>query len=218
MSTTVKDIQLRAEALAKKREDLKKSIAELEGRVADLKGKAQTAAEAGRVDEYKAANSAAQDAEASLYVARVQLQKTDFNIPEKDIKAAWADYASAYNKKLEKMSSAFDGKRKELLADYKAMVDLQAEAFAARELLARLAGLNVHEGKAFDNAFPCKTLERGANTPGDHIVKGVGVTNPDAIYYVSQIAKNAGKALIEIYDEPEYMQFQDVVSNHISKR
>ncbi len=218
MSTTVKDIQLRAEALAKKREELKKSIAELEGRVADLKGKAQTAAEAGRVDEYKAANSAAQDAEASLYVARVQLQKTDFNIPEKDIKAAWADYAAAYNKKLEKMSSALESKRKELLADYKAMVDLQAEAFEARELLARLAGLNLREGAAFDRAFPCKTLEGWIGALWDMSERGTGFNSPDALYYALQIAKRAGKHIIRLYDEPEFMRFQDVVSNHISKR
>ena len=88
----------------------------------------------------------------------------------------------------------------------------------ARELLARLAGLNLREGAAFDRAFPCKTLEGWIGALWDMSERGTGFNSPDALYYALQIAKRAGKHIIRLYDEPEFMRFQDVVSNHISKR
>ena len=222
MKKTVDEIKRKAAEMAAMKTDLTAKVESAEKNLAELRAKAKAAAEGGRLEEYKAANVAIQDAEAVLFVARAQLDKNIFSVTEAEAKAAWSDYVADYNKRFEKMLSQLEEKRRDLLAAYRAMIDLQADAFKTREDLGNYIDLPAGIGdNPFDRAFPCKTLPRGGRgveiQPGDLSVKGTPIRDPDAVYYIAQLSKTKGKPITSLIADLEYENVAAVVDRHRSK-
>ena len=222
MKTTVEEIKRKVAKMAALKTELTAKVDNAEKNLAELKAKAKSAAEEGRLEDYKAASAAIQDAEAALFVARAQLDKCSAGINEAEVKAAWSDYAADYNKKLDKMLSQFAEKRRDFLAAYREMIDLQADALKTREELGNYIELAVRIGEnPFDRAFPCKTLPSGFSgveiRPGELSVIGTPITDPDAVYYISQISKEKGKPIASIFNDPDIAYITAVIDRRRSK-
>lgn len=213
------ELKQKAQERISRKAELDKRIAEYERCENEAKERAQVAAENGNVDEYKSASNEAQEYGTQLIVAKAQRKKLGEDAPltRDEADTAWEDYTSGYNKQFDKLFADYQKKRKDLLNTYRELVDLQCQAFEAREWLADNCGIDTKlqhiTDNPFERAFPCKMLPK-RNEGGFGLgLKGMPIDSPDATFFVVWYCKehNINDPIVLINGEGEVGKFKDVL-------
>lgn len=218
----LEELDRQAQERIAKKEELTTRIADLEQREAAANEKAQTAAEAGDVEAYKAASSEALEIGTQLVVARAQHKKLgsgDAIVTQEDAAAAWKDFAGDYNRKFDKLYADLEKKRSDLLAVYRALLDLQYDALEKRDRLAGYAGIKSDGfigSNPLDNHFSCRYLPDSSKYEKSHI-GGIAATDADAVYYVACLANEKHIAGLDLYDCKDLERVKNTIVRHSTK-
>lgn len=223
MKLTIEELDRQAKERTAKKEELTTKIADLEQRETAAKGNAETAAENGDVEAYKAASSEALEIGTQLVVARAQHKKLgsgDAIVTQEDAAAAWKDFAGDYNRKFGKLYADLEKKRSDLLSTYRALLDLQYDALEKRERLADYAGIKYNGvnigNRPLDNHFPCRYLPESCKYERSHI-NGIAATDAEAVYYVACLAEEKQLAGLEFMQSKDVERVRDIVVQHRTK-
>lgn len=212
MGMTIEKINELIEQNKKKKEELTAEVDALLAQEAALDAEAHTAADSGNVDLYLAKMEEKNKVSAALFVKRNYLDKQTLAVTKEDSRAAWENYASGYNKRLQKALADFKTEKAKLCGMYSAMVDLQREALAVREHLSETVG----ESK--ENYQMEFIPVRNAQTKGNLRLAGVNCCDPDANYFLSAYAERNDVSLVPYHDrDPEEERITTVVVMHRSR-
>lgn len=189
-TNTINDFEKMVADANQVKTNLEDEIASLKASISGIEEKKNSAAENGDVEAFRAEKRKLEDVKDSIEIKTAQLKKLANPVTETMVNNFWKDYSSAYNKDFEKKLALFTEKKKELLSMYNEMLNLQTEAITMRERLAALIGLKNaptdYSGSAIDNAFKFKHIPY---VNGKTSIAGSGVTDPDAVYYLSSLHK-----------------------------
>ncbi len=224
MNLTITDLDKQAQERIAKKAELKRRIEQLEKLEATATEKAQVAAENGDVEAYKASSTECQEIGTELIVAKAQLSKLgsgDAIITQEEAVAVWDDYTKEYNKAFDKLYSAIETKRNELLASIREMIELQEKAFADRERLVNYGGIDSHAyaviDKPFDRVLSCQYLpEEPTNCEKLHL-KGLLSTNADILYYLAWYAESKSLTGIDFIQNSEVSRVKNIIERHTTK-
>ena len=185
---TIKDIEAQVEATKKAREQLEKSKRDNEAQAKEYREKADAAATAGDVATYKEYKALADDAEAMAYVCGKQLTAEQGKaVTVEQTQDAWENYAGGYNKKLAAKLKKVQAAKAEYLREYMEAVDLQREACATREKLAKCAGVDQAkvEWKYPMDYLPCNNMSNGRKPLVS--IRGANIQDPDAVALLASL-------------------------------
>lgn len=222
MKLTIEELDRQAKERTSKKEELTTKIADLEQRETAAKGNAETAAENGDVEAYKAASSEALEIGTQLVVARAQHKKLgsgDAIVTQEDAAAAWKDFAGDYDRKFDKLYAELEKKRSDLLSTYRALLDLQYDALEKRDRLAGYAGIKSDGfigSNPLDNHFSCRYLPESSKYERSHI-NGIAATDAEAVYYVACLAEEKQLAGLEFMQSKDVERVRDIVVRHSTK-
>lgn len=208
MKITVKEIEEKIEAAAAERERLKEESRAADKKKADLEKLATAAAEAGELENYRALKRQAADLDEESFVRTAQLKKLSNPVNTEEVFSAWRGYVDLFNKALKARLIEAEKKMNAFLDEYEAAINLQAEALAVRERLARYLGEEYDknpEAKGFIMDY-IPTVSAWERSP---------VNDAVAAFYLSQrkTAREPGNFLLD----PVTHKVVSVVANHKSK-
>ncbi len=217
--------------LKKRAKEHNDKIHELTGRIAQLTemqkeadAAAQSAAEAGDIEKFKAASADAAELTTELIVCRAQYKKLNSitAVSKEEADSAWKSYVSEYKREFDKLSSEFEKKRKAMLDAYNALFELQTAACETRESLAECSGINTKRTSMYDNpfeqAFPCDTmLSNGYKDQVKVNMQGTTSRCADAVYYLANFAKTHNLSGIELLKDGEFHRINNILSFHTTK-
>ena len=181
----LQELDKRYEAAAKARKQLENDVELLQHNIDALNNQAMTLATAGNVEDYKRKRNEVVNLEAELFVKRAQLKANASPVSAEEVKDAWKNYAADRNKQLDDMLAKYRTHKKALAAEYRDMIEYQAETLANRERCAQYLGINTAmidglvktaDGEMHD--LPVKTLPtsissqltyRGSQTKDDNL-------------------------------------------------
>ena len=218
----LEELDKQAQERIAKKEELTTRIADLEQRETAANEKAQTAAEAGELEAYKAASSEAQEIVTQLIVARAQHKKLgsgDAIVTQEDAAAAWKDFAGDYDRKFDKLYAELEKKRSDLLSTYRALLDLQYDALEKRDRLAGYAGIKSDSfigSNPLDNHFSCRYLPESSKYEKSKI-NGINASNADAVYYLACLADEKRLAGLDFYQSEDLERVKNTIVRHSTK-
>ncbi len=127
----------------------------LEERLKNISAKAESAAEAGKDDDYIALTNQASEIERRIYVKHKIIERTSLpDLTKEEVLNAWNEYAAAYGKKHAKKYEAYQKAVRELFEKYKDLVNDQNEALRARVKCGESLGLrNAYDLAEFTAAW-----------------------------------------------------------------
>lgn len=184
-----------------------------------LNQEAEAAACSGNVAEYSTLKRQAREAEDLAYVLEKQIEKASAGelFTREEIDAAWQACADEHNKQMNEKRKKFAELKSDLLRQYAEMVSLQRETCAIRERLSGYIGLNKQPGApdfGLNGRFPMDYIPcKGNMDAGAISIRGVNISDPDAVYYLSSFGKTP-EALIN--DQAAH-EIRKVVGFHQSK-
>ena len=224
MKLTIAELDKQAKERLAKKEELEKKIVDLEQREASAKEKAQEAAEAGDLVAYKASSTEAQDLGTELIVAKAHFKRLgsgDAIVTQEEADSAWKDYTEGYNKKFDKIYSALEEKRAAMLDLIRELIDLQEEAFANRERLAKYAGINPKcytvLDKPLDAPFPCRCLPDIPGKGEKMRMNGILTANSDVLYFLACLAEKHSLAGVGFVTSPEISRIKNIIERHSAR-
>lgn len=153
MKKSINDLKRAVVMAETERESIEKQISSLEGK---LREKNEEKEQCSDSKSYLACQDDLRQIEADLFIERKKLEKQRKPFTEADVREAWTDYATAYNKGMQSKMKDFQKALTAFIDAYKDMVDLQNDALKNRETCADLLGIerdSYKYGGDYDSAF-----------------------------------------------------------------
>lgn len=138
---TLKEIDKTFEEARKNREKLEAEIAKHEEDIRTLHDNAKKQAELGNMMRFKEYEDQAKDIEKELEGLRIYKGALKTPVPDEEIKAAWLTYSKQREKEFDEKYQVFEKRRTALAADFRDLIEHQAETLTVREHCADLLGL-----------------------------------------------------------------------------
>lgn len=207
MGMTIEKINELIAQNKKKKEELTAEVDALLFQEAALDAEARSAADSGDVELYLAKMEEKDKVSKTLFVKRNYLDKHAFGVTKEDSRAAWENYVSGYNKRMQKALADFNAEKAKLCGMYSAMVDLQREALAVREHLSETVGEN-------KDSYMMEFIPvRNAQSNGNLRLGGLNCCDPDANYYLSAYVERNNVSLVPLTGvrDPEEERITSVV-------
>ena len=210
MKVTIETLQQKADKAKQFKEDLEKRIAAAETRITGLEAEADIAAANGEIEAYREAKAQIELANDEISVSLAQLEAGLFDVTQPETIDAWWAYCSTYSPKLKKQLQEVDRARDSYLSAYKAAVDLQREACAARERLAGFIGMTKDDLQIpilypLETAIKCRTAADGA--AGLLRTGGTTASDPDLVFYLTNLKMD----VLTMQQDPGANEIQAVV-------
>lgn len=206
MKNTIEIIDKKVKAAADARAELEKARKDSFTEKQELKRKAEAAAEAGNVDLYLEINKQIERADAAAHVREVQLNKKSAPVTLDEVKGAWSDFVTGYNKSLGAGLAELEKVKNALLDRYSSLLSLQQGALEIRERLAGYVGEDVCN---LEGLFPMDFVPYKKNLEGGNVQTRFG-SDPYAVFY---LAHKAGTKLVD----PVLQNVNAVMIAHRSK-
>ncbi len=207
MKITVQDLERKAREAAEARDEIKEEEKRLFNETRDLNIQADEAADAGNLDLYLELKKKIETAAAKAYVRKRQLEKKDSPVTREEAASAWADYRADYEKKLSAKLTAVDKARSAFLVAYKDAVDVQADACATRQRLAKF----LDQPGDVAVAFPMATIpeRHGVDVTTVHL-GAFGILDRDLAFAIS----NMNDKPVDLMNSAEARRYISVVIGH----
>ena len=189
-------------------ESLTQEEERLEESILTAEDAANYAASDGNRQEYDTQKTKIKDTKEQLEFLKIRIKALKENpaVTAEEAQDAWSAFISGYDREMQKGMAKYQEAKKALLAQYKTLLDLQAEMIRKRDKLAALTGTEYFKAKAI---YPAATLpNRTASDMPLAIVNMGGTTlkDPDAVFFMADHAANVGLGLPGTDPFSEYME------------
>ena len=215
MKITIDTIEKKAKAAEAARREMYDAENQAATEIQELRNKADAAADAGDADGYIAIQEEIRRAEGRAYVRKAQLQKIAQALTEADVREAWDNYVSSFNKNLDAKLAEFNQAKAAALAEYRAAVALQKEACKIRERIARYVGVDIGVlTSALDDMFPMTGIPYNGGLEDVTLRCGaLGALDKDLAFAVAQMSKTP----LKLSQNSDAQDMISVVKNRRSK-
>lgn len=166
---------------------------ELPAKIAVADEKVSAAAEAGDRGAFEIASRELDTLKREQEFIRIRLNKlrTSAAVDPDRITAAWNEYRTRYDVRMEKAIAEFEKARRKMLDAYSAMVELQTESSTIRK---RFGAYDGTVATSLTARFPAKMIPLSnvsMQSVGLLSMGGTILKDPDAVYYLSDYVKNS---------------------------
>lgn len=135
---TIKEIFERYAKAQEGQDKLRSDIEALQAKQAEEMAAAESAAERGDVEAYKAHKAKADDAGTACKVREIQLRKSSNPITVDEARTAWEEICRPLNKNVEKLEREYIQARADLFNKFMALIKANEQTVTEREDLARI--------------------------------------------------------------------------------
>lgn len=185
MMITVNELDQRVVDAAAAREKMEREKKDRAAKKEALAQEAEAYAEANDVDGYLRCKQQIERLDAIDHVIDVQLRKSPQIASNDEIRAAWNDYASEYNRKMVAGLASLEKTRKELLRVYGELYEAQKSALAIRGRLEQYAA----DEHVLDSATPMEFIGYvGGYDP--HAIRPNYGSDPNCAYFLASVVNN----------------------------